>query len=435
MLKAFPQVLSYSPVTMASTPNKHLQCNEQDASPHQTVDKVDKTQNPTGLTPTPGLLAIPLEIRLQIFGYLLRADEGRVCPHARLPYLFMCTVIRSHSEVSNNIILIRDHCEVPNNIFLPALLINRQLYFEMKPILYSENLIYCQNLLTDNHFIDPPDFHRRLLATIGTNIRQIGFPLDMIRGGSQTKETSIKAKERLITDFQWLSTHLPNLHTTRVDLFPHKYSSPCQGFLVCLARCCRLLPGKKIITVHDTNRGKVRIGNLLRIHLHDCPDILLLGGCICIPFVETTWEHRVIQSYNHMNCMLHISWWRARARLHSYTRPTDKTSLNTLTEWVAGEMSKSSGDKLVYESVVKYGSVLLSYNARVKGPRMGCLLCKLGTNCVHGARYTPTRKAPVDRVGKVSIGAFEDWVDGEVTRQSTVGSVNFSTNLSSKMSN
>lgn len=77
-------------------------------------------------------------------------------------------------------------------------------------------------------------------------------------------------------------------------------------------------------------------------------------------------------------------------------------------------MSKSPADKLAYESVVQYGSVFLSYLAQVKGPRMGCLLCKPGTDCVHGARYTPTRKKPVDRIGLVSIGAFEAWVDCEV---------------------
>lgn len=45
---------------------------------------------------------------------------------------------------------------------------------------------------------------------------------------------------------------------------------------------------------------------------------------------------------------------------------------------------------------------------------MGCLLSTLGTDCVHGAGYTPTRKAPVDRTGKLSIGAFEDWANWEL---------------------
>lgn len=96
-------------------------------------------------------------------------------------------------------------------------------------------------------------------------------------------------------------------------------------------------------------------------------------------------------------------------RLQFYTRPNNIAFPNTLAKWVGGEMSKSSRQKLVaYEKVVKYGSVLLSHNAQAKGQRMGCLLCKLGTDCVHGVRYTPTRKAPIHRDGKVSIDALEN---------------------------
>lgn len=39
----------------------------------------------------------------------------------------------------------------------------------------------------------------------------------------------------------------------------------------------------------------------------------------------------------------------------------------------------------------------------------GYLLCKLGANCVHGLRYTPTRNEPLDAIGKVSIPAFKKW--------------------------
>lgn len=39
----------------------------------------------------------------------------------------------------------------------------------------------------------------------------------------------------------------------------------------------------------------------------------------------------------------------------------------------------------------------------------GYLLCKLGANCVHGLRYTPKRKEPLDAIGKVSIPAFKNW--------------------------
>lgn len=39
-----------------------------------------KTEDLINYTSTTGLLTIPLEIRLQIFGCLLRADDERICP-------------------------------------------------------------------------------------------------------------------------------------------------------------------------------------------------------------------------------------------------------------------------------------------------------------------------------------------------------------------
>lgn len=376
---------------------KYLQSKEGGDNHHLAADTVDRTTGYT--TPTPSLLSIPFEIRLQIFGHLLRADEGRICPHARLPYLFIRMEIRSHYES-------------PNNIFLTALLINRQLYFEMKPILYSENLFYLENWLTRS-FRNPSNSPQKLLAAIGTYIEQIGFPLDLVESGSGsiTKQASIEAAERLKAEFKLLSTHLPNLKSTRVDLFS-TYERPCPRFLVCLVRSCQLLPGKKIITVHSTNREKVRIANILRIHLNGCSDLLILGGCICIPFTKPAWERRIVRTFENGRLQTFCSGSRHRVRI--YTRQVDTATSNSLTSWVGGEVSMSSADKLAYESVVKYGSVFLSYNAQAKGPRMGCLLCKSGTDCVHGARYTPTRKQPVDRLGLVSMSAFEAWVDREV---------------------
>lgn len=378
---------------------KHLHSKEDD-NPHEAADIVETTRSPTGhTTPTPSLLSIPLEIRLQIFGHLLRADEGRICPHARLPFLFIWSKIHGR-------------CEASNNIFLPALLINRQLYFEMKPILYSENLFYLEDWLTRS-FRNPSNFPQKLLAAIGTYIKQIGFPLDLVESGSGsiTKQASIEATERLKAEFKLLSTHLPNLKSTRVDLFS-TYERPCQRFLVCLVRSCQLLPGKKIITVHSTNREKVRIGNILRIHLKSCSDLLILGGCICIPFTKPAWERRIVRTFENGRLQTFCSGSRLRVRI--YTRQTDTATSNSLTSWVGGKMSKSSADKLAYESVIKYGSVFLSHNAQAKGPRMGCLLCKSGSDCVHGGKHIPTRKEPVDRIGLVSIGAFEAWVDREV---------------------
>lgn len=383
---------------------KHRQSKEEGEggdNPYQATDIVEKTQNPT--TSTPSLLSIPLEIRLQIFGYLLRADEGRICPHARLPYLFIRPEIRFIRPE------IRRRYEASNNIFLSALLINRQLYFEMKPILYSENLFYFENWLTRRN---PSGSPQKFLAAIGTHIKQIGFPLNLFnsRLGSISKQESIKAAEGLRAEFKMLSTHLPNLKSTRVDLF--SYKRECQRLLVCLVRSCQLLPGKKIITVHSTNRGKVRIGNILRIHLNGCSDLVILGGCICIPFTQTVWERRTVRTSESGKLQKYCPGSRLRVRI--YTRHSDTATSDALTRWIVMGMSLSSAEKLAYESVVKYGSVFLSDTAQVKGPRMGCLLCKFGADCVHEARYTPTRKQPVDRIGLVSISTFEAWDDSKV---------------------
>lgn len=57
-----------------------------------------------------------------------------------------------------------------------------------------------------------------------------------------------------------------------------------------------------------------------------------------------------------------------------YTRQLDSATSKTLTSCVGAGLWMNSADKLAYESVVKYGSVFLSYIAKAKGPRMGCLL-------------------------------------------------------------
>lgn len=375
--------------TSLARSKEYLQSKEEGDDLNRGADIVDKTQTPTGYTtPTsPSLLSIPLEIRLQIFGHLLRADEGRICPHARLPYPFIQPEIRGH-------------CKAPSNLFLPALLINRQLYSEMNPILYSENLFYFENWLTRRFlsFPNPSNSPQKLLAAIGTYIKQIGFPLDMFENesGASRKQVSIQTAERLKAEFKLLSTHLPNLESTRVDLFT-TYRRPCERFLVCLVRSCQLLPGKKIITVHSTNREKVRIGNILRAHLNGCSDLVILGGCICIPFTNPAWERRIMKTFENGRLRSFCSGSRLRVRI--YTRQIDTAISNSLTGWVGGEMSKSSAEKLAYESVVKYGSVYLSCNTNAKGPRMGWDVCS--------AKPVPTAsmKRFIPRLGKSrSIG-------------------------------
>ncbi|MCJ1344163.1 hypothetical protein MMC31_002366 [Peltigera leucophlebia] len=154
------------------------QSQEENDNPHQAIKPVDKTEGPTG-----SLLAMPAEIRQQIFGYLLCADKTKNCPHDRSHYLFL------HPECC------RRFPAIKNRAFLAALLINRQLYFEIKYILYSQNLFYFEGCLTQTYF-DPPSLPQKLIAAIGTNLKQIGFPLKFGIIRSITKDASIKAAER-----------------------------------------------------------------------------------------------------------------------------------------------------------------------------------------------------------------------------------------------
>lgn len=310
----------------------------------------------------PPLLAIPLEIRLQIFEYLLRPDQVQICPHARHPYLF----IRSE---------FRDQPHAPYGIFLPALLINRQLYFEMKPIVYAENLFYFEGCLTGGHR-DPPSFPHKILTAIGENLKQIGFTLDLIGSGSKTKEESTKAAERVKAEFKFLSAHLPNLSTTRIDLFCSN-GRPCQSFLVSLLRSCQqLLPGLKIMTVYSTNREKVRIANTIRANLDASSNtFLLVGGCMCTPFL-----HKTPEQLDLFQCM---------PRYNFCTREQYRAQPDTLTSWV-WEMSTVSRERSIgYMFVAKHGSVFLSDKPKTKGPLIGCLL--------HESRRHTTRKVPVNQ--------------------------------------
>lgn len=341
-----------------------LQSHGEDDNPYQAIN------SSTGYIHTPGLLTIPLEIRWQIFGYLLRADNSRICPHARFPYVFL------HTKRSDHPGYFHHSRAAPNNICFPALLINRQLYLEMKPILYSENILYFEHCLT--RVSSWPGFPQELLAAIGPNIKHIGFPLEPPIESGLSKEASMKGAERLKAELKLLSTQLPNLTTTRVDLFSTSISEfLCQRFLVSLVRSCQLLPGKKTIIVHGSNHRKVGVGNSLRIHLNGCSDLVLLGGCSCAPFLVPS-QPRLIMS----------------AREQSETRP------DLLGNWVLQQSNCSQKELATYTRIAQDGSVFVSSNAKIKGPRMGCLLCTLGAECVHGSRYTPTRKGPFDKTKK-----------------------------------
>lgn len=82
-------------------------------------------------------------------------------------------------------------------------------------------------------------------------------------------------QKKLKAAFEKLSMHLPNPHTSRVDLFCNN-ARPSQRFLVCLV-AVNFSPGIN----ESQNREKALITHILRSHFNCCSDLLLLGGCIC----------------------------------------------------------------------------------------------------------------------------------------------------------
>lgn len=343
-------------------------------NPHSALDKVDK--------PTPSFLAIPLEIRLQIFSYLFRADEGQICSHFRLPYLFFRPTCRARGHAFNN-------------IFFDALLVNRQLYLELKRVVYGENLFYFEGCLPREYF-DPPNFPQKMLAKIGMELRHFGFPLKFDASRAPDKEASIKAAERFEAEFKLLSRLLPNLSTTQVDLFCI-YAKPCESFLVCLLRSCQLLHGKKIISVHGTNREKTRIAKIFQVYLNGCSDVLLLGGCDCIPVLEI----------GSIDCPVHMPRGQIFSREPSGSNGWPGDWIMRTEYWYT--QAGWGYDRQRRWSQIWYTSLFLSDNAEFKGPRMGCLFCKLDTECVHDKRYSPIRKVPVATTQKPFFEVQEDW--------------------------
>lgn len=104
-------------------------------------------------------------------------------------------------------------------------------------------------------------------------------------------------------------------------------SHPSQSLL----RSYQLLPRKKIFTVHGSNREKEGIANMLRIHVNGSFNILLLGGCICIPFLGMEWE---------------------RYKVRIYTRETHRARADSRSLWVAEQSLSRQGKRASFESVV-----------------------------------------------------------------------------------
>lgn len=123
------------------------QSQEEDDNPHQAVKIVDETEGRTGR-----LLSIPLEIRLRISSTYSTQTKTNPVP---MP------ASSTHSSAQNASVIF-----LPWTTFssLVALLINRQFYFEVKPILYSEVLFYSNqppSKLSSNIYIEEVEISKK----------------------------------------------------------------------------------------------------------------------------------------------------------------------------------------------------------------------------------------------------------------------------------
>lgn len=88
---------------------------------------------PSTVNGAPYLLRLPLELRWQIFRTFVRADMHQICAHAQTHHPFI---------VWNGG---KRELAPKTGVQLSVLLLNRQIYQELMPLLYSENLIYLEH--------------------------------------------------------------------------------------------------------------------------------------------------------------------------------------------------------------------------------------------------------------------------------------------------
>lgn len=316
---------------------------------------------PSTINGVPGLLRLPLELRWQIFLPLIRADEHQICAHAQthLPFIIWNGGKREQAPKTG--------------VQLSVLLLNRQLYQELIPFFYSENLIYLEQFfgsdpikILQRYSRSPVFLPRPLHSTcMGRFVKQIGFSvlqepvLETALGYScdfppKTHDEFFNGSNRLRLeiDCQELRQHLPNLQLTYVNIFTHP-QKPEEKFLLSLIKTLHTLPGRRILVIHGSNREKVRVSNILRFSASQSTD-LVVGGCLC-----------------------HIQDVRA-------SRPR-------------GDYQNSSRDKRIwFENVLwvrdhTHCTLPPYLSRRIKGCLTGCLLCKVGKACVHDPAYKPRR--------------------------------------------
>lgn len=315
---------------------------------------------PSKINGVPDLLHLPLELRWQILVPLIRADEHQICAHApnNLPIIIWNGGKREQAPKTG--------------VQLSVLLLNRQIYQELIPLFYSENLIYLEQFFGSDpikvlqRYSHSPVFLPRTLHStcMGKFVQQIGFSvlqepfLETALGYScdfspKTDDEIFNGSNRLRLqiDCQELRQHLPNLQLTYVNIFTHP-QKPEEKFLLSLIKTLHTLPGRRILVIHGSNREKVRVSNILRFSTSQSTD-LVVGGCLChMKDVRTSCPRSVyLNSSRHRRIWFENVLW---VRDHSHcTFPR--------------------------------------YSRRIKGCLTGCLLCKIGQACVHDPAYKPRR--------------------------------------------
>lgn len=311
----------------------------------------------------PDLLRLPLELRWHIFLPLIRADEPQICEHAQthLPFIIWNGGKREQAPKTG--------------VQLSVLLLNRQIYQELIPLFYSENLIYLEEFFASDpikilqRYSCPPVFLPRPLhlTCMGRFVKQIGFSvlqapvletalgyLNFCDFPPKTDDEFFNGSNRLRLeiDCQELRQHLPNLQLTYVNIFTHP-QKPEEKFLLSLIKTLHTLPGRRILVIHGSNREKMRVSNILRFSASQ-PTDLVVGGCLC-----------------------HIRNIQASRRRGDYQNSSRDRRIwfeNVL--WVRGHTHCNLPPR---------------FSRRTKGCLTGCLLCKVGKVCVHNPAYKPRR--------------------------------------------
>ena len=288
----------------------------------------------------PGLLRIPLEIRWQIFRYVLVIDKTHICSHNRLSF-----IVLSLSRIGS--ITARE--SKPD---ISALFVNHQLYHEMTTLLYKENFFYFEHCLTYSAAILPTFLTS---PSTGPLVQRIGFSVNQQLSESFAPlHVVLEEMDRIKTVCLHLKRSLPNLKETRFYLFC--YPKLQQRFLQRLIDSIEILPAKRIIIIQGSNREKQRITAMVRGFINSTPpssslasNLLVLGGCICSPFTNPPGN--------------------------LFSSPQTRPEADTLYAWVSRRW------KWV-EAVKRVGSLPVG-PPTYKGPLVGCLLCGDQEGCLH----------------------------------------------------